>query len=118
MSVFEDALVKAKELLDITGDKVGEVIDTQKVKYNIARTNADINKNFELLGRLYYSRIQENNVDDEAIDAIVAEIELLKDNIREYEIELTLSKGGCVCEECGTANDGEADFCKKCGKAL
>ena len=118
MGVFEDTLVKAKELLDMTGDKVGEVIDTQKIKYNIARTKSEIAKDYELLGRLYYGQLKDNNVDKEAIDAIVAEIELLEDNVRVYEIELTLFKGGCVCEECGSANGADADFCSKCGKPL
>lgn len=118
MGVFEDTLVKAKELLDMTGDKVGEVIDTQKIKYNIARTNSELSKDYELLGRLYYSQLKKDNVDKEAIDGVIAEIELLKDNLRVYEIELTLSKGGCVCEECGSANGVDADFCAKCGKPL
>ena len=118
MGVFENTVIKAKELLDLTGDKVSEVIDTQKVKLNIARTNAELSKDYELLGRLYFSRVKKGNVETEAIDAIVSEIELLQDNLREYEAELTFAKGGSVCENCGAANDADSDFCRKCGKPL
>ena len=118
MGVFEDTVIKAKELIDVTGEKVGEVIDIQKTRYHIARVKAELSKDFEVLGRLWYSRMKEDNVDEDAVQAIVEEIELLKDHLREYEAELIYAKGGCTCDACGTANPGDSDFCRKCGKPL
>ena len=118
MGVFEDTVIKAKELLDVTGDKVGEALDIQKTRYHIARTKAELSKDFEVLGRLWFSRMKENNVDEEAVRAVVEEIELLTDHLREYEAELIYAKGGCTCEECGAANQADSDFCRKCGKPL
>ena len=118
MSTFEDTVIRAKELLDATGDKVSEVIDIQKTRFHIARTKAELSKDFEVLGRLWYSRMKEKNVDEDAVQAVVEEIELLTDHLREYEAELILAKGGCTCEACGTANIGDSDYCPKCGKPL
>ena len=118
MGTFEDTVIRAKELLDATGEKVGEVIDIQKTRYHIARTKAELSKDFEVLGRLWFSRMKDNNVDEDAVQAIVEEIELLKDHLREYEAELIYAKGGCTCEACGAANPGDSDFCRKCGKPL
>ncbi len=118
MGVLEDTVVKAKELLDITGEKVNEVLDVQKIKYNIARTNAELSKDFELLGRLTFSRQKQDNVDEEAMKAVLEEIELLQDHLREYEAELAFAKGGTVCDACGAANPADSDFCRKCGKPL
>ena len=118
MGLFEDTVVKAKELLDVTGEKVGEVLDVQKTRYHIAQTKAELSKDFEVLGRLWYSRMTEDNVDEVAVQAIVEEIELLQDHLREYEIELALAKGNCVCDACGATNPADSDFCRKCGKPL
>ena len=118
MGVFEDTVIRAKELIDVTGEKVGEVLDAQKTRFHIARCKSELSKDYEVLGRLWFSRMKEDNVDEEAVKAVVDEIELLQDHLREYEAELAYAKGNCVCEACGAANPADSDFCRKCGKPL
>ncbi len=118
MGVFEDAIVKAKDIIDVTGQKVGEAIDIQKVKLQIARDKSEISKNYELLGRLYYSSVKKDNVEPEALSAVVDDIDICIDTLREHKAELAYAKGGIVCDECGAANEADSDYCRKCGKKL
>ncbi len=115
---FEDAVIKAKELFDTTGKKVDEVINVQKIKLSIAKQKAQIKEDFQLLGRLYYSGTKRDNVDPEALQAIVDQIELEKDKLRELETELAFAQGNIVCNECGAVNLADAEFCCKCGKEI
>ncbi len=115
---FEDTVVKAKEMLDAAGQKVSDTVNIQKIKYNIAKTKSDLSRDYQILGRLYYSGVRNDNVDAEALKAITEEIDLGLDKLRELEAELAFAKGGTVCDECGAANVADAEFCCKCGKEL
>ncbi len=115
---FEDTVVKAKELIDAAEQKVTEAVTVQKIKYNIAKVKSEIEHDYQLLGRLYYSGVRKDNVDAEALKAIMEELDTELDKLRELEAELAFAKGNTVCDSCGAANDIEAEFCSKCGKEL
>ncbi len=115
---FNDTVVKAKELLDATGQKVNEAVNIQKIRFNIAKVKSDINHDYQLLGRLYYSGEKNGNVDAHAIRAIIDEIDMELDKQRELEAELAFAMGNTVCDSCGAVNPGDADFCNKCGIEL
>ncbi len=115
---FEDTVVKAKEFIDATGQKVNEAVNVQKIKFSIAKTKSDIEHDYQILGRLYYSGVRKENVDEDALKAIMEEIDLEFDKLRELEAELAFAKGNSVCDSCGAANGADAEFCSKCGSAL
>lgn len=115
---LENTVVKAKELLDATGKKVNEVVSVQKIKINIAKINSELDGDYKILGRLYYAGLKNDNVDEDAIKAIVEEIDTEKDALREMEAELAYAKGDMVCDACGAVNAVDSDFCRKCGAPL
>ena len=115
---FEDTVVKTKEFLDAAGQKVGEAVNIQKIKINIAQIKSQINKDYQLLGKLYYSGEKHGNVDADAIKAMMDEIDLELDKLREAEAELAFAKGDTVCDSCGATNRADADYCSKCGVEL
>lgn len=115
---FEDTVVKAKELLDATGKKVNDVVNVQKIKMNIAKIKSEIEGDYRILGRLYYSGVKKENVDADAIKAMIDEIDTELDSLREMEAELAYAKGDIVCDQCGAVNSADADFCSKCGISL
>ncbi len=115
---LEDTVVKAKEVMDITGQKVSEFVSVQKIRLNIVKVRAQIESDYKLLGKLYYSGVKRDNVDATAIQAIVDEIDLETEKLRELRVELAFAKGNTVCDSCGAVNLGESEFCCKCGKAI
>ena len=115
---FEDTVVKAKEVVDVTGKKVTDMVNVQKIRLQIIKVRSQIEADYKLLGKLYYQGIKRENVDEEALKAIVEEIELENEKLRELRAELAFAKGDTVCDECGAVNLGDAEFCCKCGKAM
>ncbi len=115
---FEDTVVKTKELLDAAGEKVSNAVNIQKIKINIAKIKSNISHDYQILGKLYYSGEKKGNVDSDAIKAMVDEIDLELDNLREAEAELAFAKGDTVCDNCGATNRADADYCSKCGVEL
>lgn len=118
MASFEDTVVKAKEMLDATGKKVNEVINVQKTKINIAKINSEIANDYEILGRLYYNGVRKDDIDTDAVKAIMDEIDTQYDRLREMEAELAYAKGDMVCASCGAVNNSDSEFCRKCGTPL
>ena len=115
---FEDTFVKAKEVVDVTGKKVNEIVNVQKVRLQIVKVRSQIESDYKLLGKLYYQGVKNENVDEEAIKAIVEEIDLENEKLRELRAELAFAKGDTVCDKCGAVNLGEAEFCSKCGETI
>lgn len=115
---FEDTVVKAKGFIDAAEQKVSEAVNIQKIKFSIAKTKSDIEHDYQILGRLYYSGMRKDNVDADALKAMIEEIDLELDKLRELETELAFAKGNTVCDNCGAVNTVDADFCSKCGKEL
>ena len=60
MDFIDDAVTKAKEAFDVACKKTNEVVTTQKQKFDIASLEAKRTKDFEALGRFYYSELKES----------------------------------------------------------
>lgn len=118
MGVFEDTVVKAKEVIDITGKKAGEVITVQKLKVNAASISSQMSKDYEAIGRLAYDGIKKGEQNSEAIDAIVREIDEKREQLSNIQAEIAQTKGGAFCAKCGAANAADSAFCAKCGAKL
>ncbi len=61
MEFFENAVSKAKDVFDVACKKTGEVVNTGKLKLDIATIENKMAKDFEKLGRLYFAEIKEND---------------------------------------------------------
>ncbi|OJU15402.1 MAG: hypothetical protein BGN88_07785, partial [Clostridiales bacterium 43-6] len=110
--------VKAKDVFDVAAKKTGAMISIQKLRVNVAKLNSQISKSYEALGRLVYdSKKSEENV-DEAVAALIAEIEQKYEEIADIEVKIAITKGKAFCPSCLTENDNAATFCSKCGEKL
>lgn len=118
MAKFEDVLNKMKDVAVATGQKASDIAAKTKIKMEISSLQKKQAAAYEGIGRLVYDA-QKNGTDIEelkneaieAIDELQEEIKALEDKIFELD-------GAIRCDECGIVNDGDAGFCKKCGKAL
>jgi ribosomal protein L40E len=118
VGVFEETVVKAKEVIDKTGKKAGEVIAVQKLKVNAASITSQIAKDYEAIGRLTYDGIKKDSQNTEAIDAIVREIDEKLEQLDKIQEEIAQTKGSLACVRCGCSNSIDSAFCRKCGARL
>lgn len=118
MAKFEDFLNKARDFAGVAGQKTTELVDKTKIKMEIATVEKQLSATFEGLGRLVYDAHAAGE-DIEALKAdafdTVAELQTQLDSLQGklYDYE-----GAVKCAECGVVNEGDAMFCKKCGKPL
>ena len=118
MGIFEETVVKAKEIADMTGKKAGEIINIQKMRVSAATLNAQISKLYEVLGRLTYDAAK-NGLDTAAqSDQTVAEIDEKREELCELKAKIAEARGKRVCPACRADNGADALFCDKCGQKL
>lgn len=87
MSMFDNAVEKISEALGVVASTTEKAVDVGKKKYNIAALNNKLEKQYALLGKLYY----ESNKDVEIAlpyKTAVDEIKQLISQINEAEEQL------------------------------
>ena len=118
MGIFEETVVKAKEIADLTGKKAGEIINIQKMRVSAATLNSQISKLYEVLGRLAYEAAK-NGADTAAQSAqTIAEIDEKREELSELKAKIAEARGKRVCHACRADNSADALFCDKCGQKL
>lgn len=117
MDIVNNVVSKAKEIYAVTSDKVGEVIDTSKLKVKSAQINSKITKDYETLGRMYYQSVKDGDMDADAFDELVEQIDIKQEELEEIEDQINAQKGVVVCE-CGAKNAMGSVYCNACGKKL
>ena len=100
MDFLDNAISKAKEVVDIAYKKTEEVVTTEKQRFDIASLNSKIDKDYKALGQIFYNLYKDNdNIPDNAkiiMEAI--DEKLLK--IKELKEEIGDSKNKAVCPHC------------------
>ena len=117
MGIFEETVVKAKEIADITGKKAGEIINLQKLRVSAATVSSQIAKLYEVLGRLHYDAVKSGTTNMSEADT-VAEIDEKRDELVELKSKIAQAKGKRICAACKAPNLAEAVFCHQCGQKL
>lgn len=115
MGFFDDALNKAKETIDVVGQKTGEVVNVQKIRFEIAAVENKREKDLRELGRLYFSKYK--NADDVPADmaAVINAIKEKSVKINLLKTEMAKVQDRKMCPECGEVIDADANFCRGCG---
>lgn len=92
MDFLDKTIEKVKEVSEVVGKKTGEVVSVQKLKFNIASLETKIEKDYVVLGKLFYNLIEDGGeVSDDAkeiaetIKVKYAEIEKLKKEINDIK---------------------------------
>ncbi len=116
MAVFGDVLSRAKAVAEAAGKKTGELVENTKTKMEIADVQREIASLYEGLGRLVYDGRRSGDPIDDMVDACIAHLEEQNAYLEELQDKLLESKNAVRCGECGTVNDDDSRFCKKCGK--
>ena len=118
MDFFDDMLSKAKDAIDVASKKTGEVVNTQKQKFDIAALESKRAKDFAVLGEIYYNKIKDGEASDENISELVLSIKEKNDKIDKLKAEINNAKNKRICPKCGAAIDQISNYCNACGEKL
>ena len=118
MTVWEDVLSGAKLLAETTQRKTGELIENTKTKLEIAELQREIAALYEGLGRLVYDGYTSGESVEDMVEACVAHLTDQNAYLEQLQDRLLEHKSAVRCTECGTINDDDSRFCKKCGTSF
>ncbi len=118
MAVFEDVISRAKAMAEATGKKTGELVETTKIKLEIAELQREIAALYEGLGRLVYDGRQSGESVEDMIESCVAHLEEQNAYLQELQDRVLENRNAVRCTVCGAVNEDTARFCSQCGKAL
>lgn len=88
MALFDDLTKKAAKFTEKTIEKSSELADTAKIKISIKSTQADLDKQFIELGKVYYEMCRKDNIFDKETEEIIKKIINLKEKIEKLEEQL------------------------------
>ncbi len=118
MGFLDDAINKTKEVFDVACQKTGEVVTTEKQKFNIASLKSKREKDFADLGRIYFELVKkDNDLDDETRNLVDAIIEK-NEEIARLNADIQNIKNKRVCPQCSANIDINSAFCNSCGAKL
>jgi len=118
MGILDDTIVKAKETFDVVAKKSTEMIEVQKIRYQISSLNSKISKQFELLGKITYDAEKNEAGDEKRKKTVMTDIDAKFAELEELEDRLSAAKKMKICVMCGGKNNSDAGYCSKCGAGL
>ena len=118
MDFFDDMVNKAKEAIDVASKKTGEVVNTQKQKFDIASLESKRAKDYAVLGEIYYNKIKDGAVEDKNVSELVLAIKEKSEKIEKLKAEVNSAKNKRICPKCGAAIEQTSNYCNACGAKL
>lgn len=118
MDFLDNALYKAKEAIDVVSKKTGDIVTTQKQKFDIASLENKRSKEFQKLGEVYFNLIKDSEIENENIKNSVESIIRMDNEIYRLRDELNTVKFQKVCPFCKTNISKTAVYCSSCGAKL
>lgn len=114
--------------LNKMGKKTSDMAIVAKIKLEITKNKASIDKKYEELGsRMYFLHKEGLETDDsvmklyEEIDELFEEVNRLEQELKgseEVEVEDEDETADLTCEKCGETIAEDAKFCGSCGTAV
>lgn len=118
MDFFNDAVNKTKEVFETVSKKTGEVITTEKHKFNMASIETKRDKDFIALGKIYFEMIKDDDSAEEQVKEIVENIKSKTDEIERLSGEIQSAKNKLICPKCGASIDKNSLYCNICGEKI
>lgn len=118
MEFFDNALNKAKEMLDVAYKKTEEVVNTEKQKFDVTGLKSKREKDFAALGKIYFDTVKDSAGLPEQTAALVSAIKEKTAEIDRLNAEIQSVKNKRICPACGSAIDNNSAFCNACGAKL
>lgn len=118
MDFLDNALSKAKEVFDVAYKKTGEVVNTERQKFDVASLKSKRDKDFLALGKIWFEMIKDDESVSDGVKSIVNKIKQKNEKIDELNAEILNTKNKRICPNCAAAIDNNATFCSSCGSKV
>lgn len=122
MSRFDDFvdefIFMAKNAADVASKKTNEVVEVNKIRYQMKQVEWEIEKAYAKLGAIVYESKKSADNFDEIIGLAISEIDDLKERYESFSERIRAYKNVTKCTECGRENEQSFAFCSRCGAAL
>ena len=118
MGFLDDAINKTKEAFDVVCKKTDEVVTVEKQKFNIASLKSKREKDYAVLGKIYFELVKDSaDLEDDTrnlVDAITEKNE----EIARLNEDIQNVKNKRVCPNCNANIDINSSYCNNCGQKL
>jgi len=118
MSAINSLFNRAKEVANAAGKKTGSAVEMSKLKLQIMQLRSQIQSTYERIGSLVYEQQKTGTDNGEIIQVCIKEIDEYLVRINELNASISVLKDGVKCPACGTGNDMDQRYCKKCGTSM
>lgn len=118
MEFFDEALNKAKDVFDVACKKTEEVVTSEKQRFDISLLKSKREKDYAILGKLYYQSVKDAELPDGKEKDLVEEIRDKTAKIDELTAEFQNAKNRDVCPACGAGVAKNSTYCHKCGAKM
>lgn len=118
MGIFEDVIINAKSFVGTVGKKAGEVVDSSKLKLAAADLRSEINRKYQILGRLSFEEMSTGKDFSKPKKELFDQIGELKTNLDSLNDMIASAAQKIKCDSCGCYNVKGAIFCNNCGEKL
>ncbi len=118
MEFFDNAVNKAKEAFDVARKKTGEVVNTEKQKFDVSSLKSKREKDYSALGKIYFEIIKDSDELDGEVKELVDAVKEKNEKIDALNIEILNAKNKRICPNCGANIDVNSVYCNTCGVKL
>lgn len=118
MGFLDNAVNVAKETIGVVGHKTGEVVNVQKIRFEIAAIQSKREKDLRELGRVCFAKYKNSDDVPAEIANIVAAIKEKSVKISALKTEIAKVQERKLCPKCATFIDADSKFCRNCGEKV
>lgn len=118
MGFIDDVVVNAKSAAEKVGKTAGKIVDVSKLKIGIAEAKANINENYEALGKHVYENCRALLASDAEAAAKMAAVDTLKTSLDALNQDLMDKQSKIACPSCSKLSPVGVTFCSECGTKL
>ncbi len=116
---FNEAFDKAKFGFEVLCKKTEDVVAVSKLKIEKAKVETRLSKDYQKLGKLYYSaETGGKEIDAEQSAPLLERITEKRAELKRLKKEILEQTSKKKCEFCAALNEKDSEFCSKCGEKL
>ncbi|MDR1736183.1 MAG: hypothetical protein LBR85_04855 [Oscillospiraceae bacterium] len=110
--------VKVEGAVKSAGEKTAELVEGAKIKLHIAELQGQCKDIFRDIGALVYAAHKNPNTDTESVEAMLARLDAINEEIKEFRERYNELKQVKRCPKCGLEAGKKDSFCRRCGESL
>ena len=115
MEFFDEAVNKTKEVFETVSKRTGEVITTEKQRFEMNSLKTKREKDFTALGKIYFELVKDDENAPEEVKQAVEDIRVKSAEIERLAAVIQGAKNKRICKYCGANIAKKSIYCNICG---